>query len=100
MFQQRGQQLRARALAANIFNRRRHFLHLVSHGLVQHYGEICLGDVSAGWSMLCNMPSYKSIATGGTLRIVCERYSSQTCPACRCRSASSPKELGALGVRQ
>ena len=78
MFQQRGQKLRARALAAKIANRRRHFLHVVSRGLVQHYGEIYLGDVSAnklaktrmaksvhdaGWSMLRNMLSYKSIAT-------------------------------------
>ena len=115
MFQQRGQKLRARALAAKIANRRRHFLHAVSRGLVQHYGEIYLGDVSAnklattpmaksvhdaGWSMLRNMLSYKSIATGGTMRIVCERYSSQTCSACRRRPASSPKGLGALGVRQ
>ena len=33
----------------------------------------------AGWSMLRNMPSYKSIATGGVMRVVRERYSSQTC---------------------
>ena len=115
VFQQRGQKLRARALAAKIANRRRHFLHVVSRGLVQHYGEIYLGDVSAnklattrmaksvhdaGWSMLRNMLSYKSIATGGTMRIVSERYSSQTCSVCRRRPASSPKGLGALGVRQ
>jgi hypothetical protein len=28
-------------------NRQQHFLHVVSHGLVRHYGEIDVGDVSA-----------------------------------------------------
>jgi putative transposase len=60
----------------------------MSHGLVRHYGEIYVADVSpkklaktrmakgvhdAGWSMLRNMPSCKSIATGGVMRIVPER---------------------------
>jgi transposase len=32
----------------------------------------------AGWSMLRNMLSYKSIATGGVMRVVPERYSSHS----------------------
>src|SRR5262249_38170930 len=95
VFQRRGQKLRA--LAAKIANRRRHFLHVLSHGIVQRYGEIYVADVSpktlaktpmaksvgdAGWSMLRNMLSYKSIATGGVMRVVSERYSSQACSAC------------------
>jgi len=114
VFQRRGQKVRARALAAKIANRRKHFLHVVSHGLVRHYGEIYVGDVSprklartrmaksvydASWSVLRSMLSYKSIATGGVMCIVSERYSSQTCSACGCIPASSPKGLGALGVR-
>ena len=35
VFGQRGQKVRARALAAKIANRRRHFLHVMSHGIVQ-----------------------------------------------------------------
>jgi transposase len=115
VFQQRGQKVRARALAAKVANRRRHFLHVVSRGLVQHYGEIYVGGVSpktlaktrmaksvgdAGWSMLRNMLLYKSIATGGVMRIVSERYSSQTCSACGVIPVGSPKGLGALGIRQ
>ena len=38
--------------------------------------------------------------TGGVTRVVSERYSSQTCSVCGCIPASSPKGLGALGVRQ
>jgi putative transposase len=92
-----------------------HFLRVMSHGLARHYGEIDVGDVSAkklaktrmaksvpdaGWSMLGNMLPYKSIATGGVMRVVPERYSSQTCLVCGCIPASSPKGLGARGVRQ
>src|SRR5262249_21324753 len=98
-------------LAAKIANQRRHFLHVLSHGIVQRYGEIYVADVSpktrmaksvgdAGWSMLRNMLSYKSIATGGVMRAVSERYSSQACSACGVIPAGSPKGLGALGVRQ
>jgi transposase len=50
--------------------------------------------------MLRNMLSYKSIATGGVMRIVSERYSSQTCSACGVIPVGSPKGLGALGIRQ
>jgi putative transposase len=50
--------------------------------------------------MLSNLLSYKSIATGGVMRVVPERYSCQTRSVCGCIPASSPKGLGALGVRQ
>jgi hypothetical protein len=46
VFQRRGQKVRARTLAAKIANRRRHFLHVMSHGLVRHYGETFVADVS------------------------------------------------------
>jgi putative transposase len=54
----------------------------------------------AGWSMLRNTLSYNSIAAGGVMRVVAERYSSQTCSGCGCIPASSPKGLSAVGVRQ
>jgi hypothetical protein len=40
VFEQRGQKVRAWALAAKIANRRRHFLHVMSHGIVQQYGDL------------------------------------------------------------
>lgn len=112
--QRAGNKKRVRAIHAKVANRRRHFLHVTSHDLVQHFGEIYVGDVSskklaktrmaksvldAGWSMLRNMLSYKSIAAGGVMRIVSERFSSQVCSACGVIPAGSPKGLGALGVR-
>jgi putative transposase len=115
VFQQRGQKMRARALAAKIANRRRHFNHVTSHALVQHYGVIYVGDLrpkklaktrmaksvhDAGLSMLCGMLSYKSIGTGGVTHKISERLTTQTCSVCGCIPASSPKGLGALGIRQ
>jgi transposase len=114
VFQRRGQKLRVRALAAKIRNRRKHFLDVLSHGIVQHFGEIYVGDLSpkklaktrmaksvndAGLSMLCGMLSYMSIGTGSVTYKTSERYSSQTSSACGCIPAGSPKGLGAPGVR-
>ena len=115
VFQRRGKTVRARALAAKIANRRRHFLHVTSHGIVQYYGEIYVGDVSpkklaktrmaksvhdAGWSMLRNMLSYKSIATGGVMRVVPERYSSQTCSVWGAFPQAARTGWVRFGVRQ
>lgn len=114
ILQRRGQTCRARALAAKVANQRRHFLHVVSTQIVRDHAEIYVGDVSssklkktrmaksvsdAGWSMLRNMLSYKSIATGGVMRIVSERYTSQVCSCCGRNPSSSPKGMGALGIR-
>jgi len=114
-FEQRGQKVRARALAAKIANRRRHFLHVMSHRIVQHYGEIYVADVSpkwlaktrmaksvhdAGWAMLRSMLQYKAIARGAKCEIVSERYSSQVSSCCGMISRSSPKGMGGLGVRR
>ena len=38
-FEQRGQKVRTRALAAKIADRRGHFLHVMSHRIVQQYGR-------------------------------------------------------------
>ena len=76
---------------------------------MRYYGEICVGDVSpkklaktrmansmhdAGWSMLRNMLSYKSIATGRVVRVVPERYSSQTCSVLWVHSRKRPERVG------
>jgi putative transposase len=115
LFQQRGQKVRARALAAKVANQRKHFLHVASTKIVRDYAEIYVGDVSpsklaktrmaksihdAGWTMLRNMLSYKSIATGGMMRIVNERMTSQACSCCGSLSSSTrPKGIAGLGIR-
>lgn len=115
LFQKRGQKTRARALAAKVANRRKHFLHVASTKIARGYADIYVGDVSpsklaktrmaksihdAGWTILRNMLSYKAIALGGTMRIVKERMTSQTCSCCGTIPASSPKGMGALGIRR
>lgn len=115
LLQKRGQKARARALAAKIANQRKHFLHVATTKIVRDYAEIYVGDVSpaklaktrmaksigdAGWSMLRNMLSYKSIATGGTMRIVNERMTSQACSCCGSLSSGTrPKGIAGLRVR-
>ena len=110
-----GLKKRARSLAAKVANQRKHFLHVVSTTLVRDYDRIVVGDVSpsklsktrmaksihdAGWTGLRNMLLYKSIATGGVCQIVNERNTSRACSCCGVIPASSPKGMGALGVRR
>lgn len=115
LFQQRRQKARARALAAKIANQRKHFLHVATTRIVRDYAEIYVGDVSpsklaktrmaksigdAGWSTLRNMLSYKSIATGGIVRIVPEHMTSQACSCCGSLSSSTrPTGIAGLGIR-
>jgi putative transposase len=106
---------RARSLAAKVANQRKHFLHLAANSIVRGNDRIIVGDVSpsklgktkmaksihdAGWAMLKSMLQYKSIATGASVQIVNERMTSQTCSCCGIVPASSPKGMGALGIRQ
>ncbi|MGH6977797.1 MAG: RNA-guided endonuclease InsQ/TnpB family protein, partial [Brevundimonas sp.] len=115
VLQRRGQKVRARSLAAKVRNQRKHFLHVASANIVKRHDRIVIGDVSpsrlaktrmaksihdASWAALRTMLQYKSIATGATCEIVSERYTSQVCSSCGCISASSPKGMGALGIRQ
>jgi len=105
---------RARALAAKVANQRKHFLHVVSTHMVRDYDRIVVGDVSpsklrktkmaksvsdAGWAALRSMLQYKAIAHGALVEIVSERMTSQTCSCCGTIPASSPKGMGALGMR-
>ena len=115
LFQSRGQKVRARAMSAKIANRRKHFLHVETSKIARDHVEIYVGDVNAsglkrtkmaksvgdaGWSMFRNMLSYKAIALGGKCVVVSERWTSQTCSCCGTIPASSPKGMGALGIRR
>ena len=109
-----GMKSRARSLAAKVANQRKHFLHVVSTKLVHEFDRIVVGDVSpskvgrtrmaksvhdAGWTALRSMLQYKAIAQGAEVEIVNERNTSRMCSCCGTISASSPKGMGALGIR-
>lgn len=106
---------RARSLAAKVANQRKHFLHVVSTKMVRDYDRIIVGDVSpsrlsktrmaksvhdAGWSALRSMLQYKAITQGAQVKVVNEKWTSQTCSSCGVIPASSPKGMGALGIRR
>jgi putative transposase len=110
-----GMKSRARTMAAKVANQRKHFLHVASSRLVTAHDRIFVGDVNAsslkktkmaksvsdaGWSMFRKMLSYKAIALGGKCEVVSEKYTSQTCSCCGTIPVSSPKGMGALGIRR
>ena len=112
LLQQRGQTARARALAAKIANRRKHFLHVATTNIARRFAQIFVGDVNAkklmqtnmaksvsdaSWSAFRNMLSYKAVALGGKCEIVSERWSSRACSDCG--AISGPKGIASLGVR-
>ena len=114
LFQSRGQTVRARALAAKIANRRKHFLHVATTKLVDRFARIYVGDVNAkklmstnmaksvsdaSWTALRTMLVYKSRMRGGLCEIVSERCSSQTCFHCGAMPEGRPRGIAGLGVR-
>lgn len=105
---------RVKAIHAKIANIRKHFLHELSTKLVQGNKFIAVGDVSssklaktrmaksvldAGWSMLRNMLAYKSSRAWVSFVVVSERMTTQMCSCCGVIPDSSPKGMGALGIR-
>jgi transposase len=105
---------RVQAIHAKIVNARRHQLHVASTELADANSLIVVGDVSptkltktkmaksvldAGWSTFKEMLRYKVARRRAVFLEVSERWTSQTCSSCGCISASSPKGMGALGVR-
>lgn len=113
--QRAGNKRRAKAIHAKIANARHHHLHVASTAIVRDYAYIAVGNVSAaklvktrmaksvldaGWSSFRHMLSYKAQKGGAVCIEVDERFSSQTCSRCGTIPASSPKGMGALGVRR
>lgn len=100
---------------ARIANARRDFLHKLSHRLVLEFDYIAAGNVSASklaktsmaksvsdasWSTFRSMLAYKALRHGAWFEEVNESYSSRTCSCCGVIPDSSPKGMGALGIRQ
>jgi putative transposase len=105
---------RVRAIHAKIANARRHHLHEWSTRIARNNELIVVGNVGAaklaktrmaksvldaGWSMLRNQLQYKASRHGARYVEVDERCTSQTCSCCWSIPGSSPKGMGALGVR-
>lgn len=106
---------RERAIHAKIANARRHHLHEQSTRIVRENRLIVVGNVNAeklkktrmaksvsdaGWSAFRHMLRYKASRHGAVFIEADERFTSQTCSACGTIPASSPKGMGALGIRR
>jgi putative transposase len=106
---------RVRAIHAKIANLRRDFLHKTSIVIARENSLIVVGNVSAaqlqqtkmaksvsdaGWSMFRNMLRYKASRHGARYIEADERFTSQTCSRCGVIPRSSPKGMGALGIRR
>lgn len=106
---------RVRAIHAKIANARRHHLHEQSTKIANENSLIVVGNVNAaaiaktrlaksvldaGWSTFRHMLRYKAARRQAVYVEADERYSSQTCSCCGAIPASSPKGMGALGMRR
>jgi len=113
--QRAGNKRRVRAIHAKIANARAHQLHVASAKLARENRLIAIGNVNAaklartrmaksvldaGWSMFRHMLRYKARRHGAVFIEADERWSSQTCSCCGAIPNSSPKGMGALGMRR
>jgi IS605 OrfB family transposase len=103
-----------RAIHAKIANARTHHLHEQSTRIARENRLIVVGNVSpsklaktrmaksvldAGWSAFKNQLRYKASRHGAVFVEVNEAWTTRTCSACGTIPASSPKGMGALGMR-
>lgn len=113
--QRAGNHRRSRAINAKIANARRDHLHKASTKIARENSLIVVGNVNAAklkktvmaksvsdasWSMFRNMLRYKASRHGARYVEADERFTSQTCSACGSIPVSSPKGMGALGMRR
>lgn len=113
--QRAGNKQRARAIYAKIANSRRHHLHEWSTKIARENELIVVGNISAiklvktrmaksvldaGWSVLRSQLAYKARRHRARYVEADERWTSQTCSACGSIPTSSPKGVGALGIRR
>jgi putative transposase len=105
---------RVAAIHAKIANSRRHHLHEQSTKIARENQLIVVGNVNAaslaktrmaksvldaGWSMFRNQLRYKASRHEARYDEVDERWTTQVCSCCGCIPDSSPKGMGALGIR-
>jgi transposase len=112
--QRAGNKRRVRAIHAKIGNARRHHIHERTTEIVRNNQFIAVGNASpsklaktrmaksildASWAMLKTQLAYKARRHNAVFFEVDERFTSQTCSRCGTIPASSPKGMGALGIR-
>lgn len=112
--QRAGNKRRVRAIHAKIANARKHQLHEATTRIARANALIVVGNVSAAklaktkmaksvldasWGMLRSQLRYKASRHGAIYVEVDERWTSQTCSCCGEIPDSSPKGMGALGIR-
>lgn len=113
MAQRRGHKRQAKRIHRRVANQRKDALHKFSHGIVQKYQTIVVGDVSSrklaktrmaksvfdsGWGMLKNFLDYKSQQAARSFSVVNENYSTRACSGCG--ALTGPTGLAMLVVRQ
>lgn len=112
--QRAGNSQRAKAIHAKIANVRNDFLHKATTALVRENRLIVVGNVSssklaktrmaksvldASWTTFRSQLSYKCQQAGAVFIEADERNTSRMCSACGVIPDSSPKGMGALGIR-
>lgn len=105
---------RVKAIHAKIANSRRHHLHQQSTRLARENELIVVGNMNAakltqtkmaksvldaGWTSFRRMLEYKASRHRARYVEADERWTTQTCSSCGCIPDSSPKGMGALGIR-
>src|SRR3990167_2902436 len=113
--QRAGNKRRAKAIHAKIKNCRNDFIHKATAKIARENALIAVGNVNsstlaktrmaksvldAGWSMFRSQLRYKASRHGAVYVEADEQFTSQTCSRCGVIPASSPKGMGALGIRR
>lgn len=112
--QRAGNKRRAKAIHAKIKNCRKDFIHKATAKLVRENALIAVGNVGsaklaktrmaksvldAGWSMFRAQLRYKCQQARAVYLDVDEKFTTQACSSCGAIPDSSPKGMGALGIR-
>jgi putative transposase len=111
--QRAGKKRLAKKIHSKIANSRRDYLHKESTKIVNRFDHIVVGNVNSakltqtrmaksvhdvGWSTFRQMLSYKAIAHGASYEEVSECNTTRVCSSCG--SATGPKGVADLGIRQ
>jgi putative transposase len=112
--QRAGNKRRVKAIHAKIANCRRDFTHKATTKIVRENEMIAVGNVcpsklrktwlaksvlDAGWSMFRAQLRYKASRHGAVYLDIDEKFTTQMCSSCGVIPCSSPKGMGALGIR-